>query len=199
MKIEEDEIFIEVNRRAQMMSGRGNASLYAKETPEDQALIEKSVLQDWLPITNERFALGITGWSSNPDPKKAPDIFGYIGGKKINIECTEFVRGALLDELKTKKIETIHAGHGFQKAQWTECDFIDHLNERIDKKEAKYTANKVIVDFLLIHTDEHCLYPNKVEDWITRFNRKPSDFIRSAYFIMSYDPEIQSYPVFKLF
>lgn len=198
MTSEEDEAFIEVDRRVRIMNDRGNASLYAKEIQDDQVIIEKSVTQDWLLIANKKLALGITDWFPNPEPKEPPDIFGYIGEKKISIECTEFVDGDLLDRLKSKEIN-IHAGIGFKEAQWTECDFIAHLNECISKKEEKYSKNNIVIDFLLIHSDEHWLYPGKVNDWISRFNRRSNATIDSAYFLMSYDPQIKTYPVFKLF
>lgn len=190
-----------VKRWARLMNSRGHSSLFAKETEEDQAVIERATAEEWCAAVRDKYGLEVKHVVSNQDFKGVPDCFAYADGRKISIELTELVDGEFLDEIKASRRAGYNfspfAESGFSRSQWDARRFSTHLERRIADK-AKYARRGILVDVLIIHTDEPWLYPGDVEAWLPQSGLKPVECIASAYLLMTHVPGIRAWPVFRL-
>jgi hypothetical protein len=193
-----------LRRWVRIMNDRGHASMFARETPDDLAIVERLTAQEWCKAVRAKYGLNADGVESNQDPKGVPDCLAYIDGARVSLELTELVDGQLLDQIRDAKANgqnlSAYEGEGFVRSQWDMSRFVQALTECIRKKDQKYQRNSNEVDVLIIHTDEPWLSPGKIDEYLLQSEFKPTKTIHSAYLLMTYVPGYsENWPVFRLF
>lgn len=187
-------------RWLRIKEARGHARAFARETPEDLAIVERSTAKEWAKSVRDRFGLNVSGIVSNLEATGVPDCFGRLDGNAIGIELTELVDGQLIDDIRMGAISSAHTGNGFFRSQWDVARFAAFLIAAIEKKHAKYQRNGERVDVLILHSDETWLDPFNVDRWLRWRLPGPGPCIGSAYFLLTYHPGYsQNWPVFRLF
>jgi hypothetical protein len=83
-----------------MKGERGHVLMFARETPENLAIVERPTARKWCKSECKKFALDVGAVMSNPDYKRVPDCFVTLNGKKISLELTELVDGTMLDRIR---------------------------------------------------------------------------------------------------
>ncbi len=132
----------------------------------------------------------IRGRGNDPPDLEAQDP----KGQRVAIEVTELVDG--------NAIKAYKSGRTYDWAEWNQPKFLHELGRRVDDKATRHRALKdgpypggyVIVVF----TDEPELNRDAVSAFLEgqRFSTLGADI--SAYLVLSYDPQIEGYPFFRL-
>ena len=199
----DEELLDGIRYWARIMNERGHAPMFARKTPEDLAIVERSTAREWCRAVHSKYGLNVDNVTSNPDPKGVPDCFANLNGQEISIELTELVDGPLLDQICDAQgrgqVISAHVGEAFLSSLWDEQRFNRALSDRFSAKSNKYLRNNEVVDALIIHTDEPWLSPQQVEEWIPHCELKPTNQIKSAYLLMTYAPGYSiDWPVFQI-
>lgn len=189
-----------LERRVGIMAQRGHAPMFARETVEDLANVERKTANEWAQAARDKYGIEVRAIRSNPIPNGVPDCFALQNGTTISLELTEVVDGALLNDIKKGKFSSAFAGQGFERSQWSGSRLAAYLIAAIEKKHAKYERNGERVDVLILHSDEPWLDPYNVENWLRWRLPRPRARIGSAYFLLTYHPHFSpNWPVFRLF
>lgn len=115
-------------------------------------------------------------------------------GKRIAIEVTELVDG--------NAIRAFKKGRHYEWAEWTEEAFLSALDALVSAKDERFPALKdppydggyIVVVF----TDEPNLRRLRVSEWLSGHTFVKKTRPMRAFLLLSYDPEIQTYPFFEL-
>ena len=197
----EDEFNKELRRWACLMTKRGNAGTFARETAGDRALVEQATAQEWARSLSAEYRIKITNIRNNPDDP--PDCIGTLNNAEIGIELTELVRGEIfgrINYLQDQGRYATAARHLFPYAQWDELIFHSELGKRLENKGHAYRNRKEPIDALVIYSGEHWLLPENVQDWLTDFQPPKSDKILNAFFLLDYRPDgTPHWPIFPLY
>ena len=203
----EPELLQEVKRYVEAGNKRGHASLGAipKDDPkrgEEPGHHRKVQECDWVnnfaELLSAKFGREITEIQSNPDDP--PDCFGEEGGKKIGIEVTELVKGEILGRIAQKRYgnKDYSPSEQFTDEQWTHEDFIQKIQESIDKKVDRAIRTGKIFDVLLIYTDEGDLSPECLEEWLSNHKFSATD-LKEVFLLRSHCPKFREHsPLFKV-
>ena len=172
-----------------MNTRNGYSSWFAKGSAEDQTIVEISTTRDWAEAVLDKYGLQIQNIRSNPFRNGVPDCFASLNSDAIEIELTELVDEQLLTRIQSEeeadlRLSPFH-GEGFDLAYWSKDRFLEELKKCIDKKELKYSARGIVVDFLIVHTDMNWLLPHEVELWLADHNCKQR--VVDTWSILTYD------------
>ena len=186
----------------------GYASVYASETDTQKAIVEQLTALDWCQSMRELFDIELSNLQTNcSDP---PDIWVWYGENRLGVELVEFVDGDHLARAKSRRpkniehppvsLESPYSGKLFVDSQWTRNRFIEKLQAVIANKSIRYTEKGVVIDVLLIHTDEPWLEAGNVELWLSDGLIVPPENIVAGFLMFSYRPgEKPGYPLFHIF
>ena len=175
---------------------------FGRSTQQDRKLIERETTNEWARSLKIEFNKDITNIrSSDSDP---PDCTAMIGNRCISIELAELVDQARINA-RVKAVEAgneppEYHGEAFENSQWTIDRFRHRLDALIENKHQKYLNGGQQFDVLLVHSDEPWLSPKYGHNWLSTLIFVPPSTFGSAFFLMTYDPNIPDHwPVFKLF
>jgi len=191
----------EINRIASMMNKRGHAHLFARETAVDKHINEHIVFQEWCEAMLAEFGKKIELVQQGFD--SAPDFFAKCEGRKISVELTELVNSEILEQVaRTRKAgERATAVSMFDAAQWTKPLFEERIITLLDSKHKKYMRREpsLVMDALVIYTDEDWLSPFNVSEWLNNIRIDPRSSFNSVYLVQTYFPGYaEHWPLFKL-
>lgn len=172
--------------------------MFARRTNADKPIVEVSTAQEWSKSVNAAFGMEVTGiMSVASDP---PDCIGTYRGKPFSIELAELLK----NEVRAMKARAGKSGEPidlFTAGLWTADLLCRSINTRLDDKQDRYARSSVIVDALVIHSDEDWLQASDVKLWLGEgmaFEPRPN--IRSAYLLLTYQPQFAPHwPVFRLY
>ena len=170
------ELLRDVGRWVEAGNKREHASLGAvpKDDPElgeesghNKQAKERVWAKDFAKSLLAKLGREITKIESNPDDP--PDCFAEESGKMIGIEVTELVKGEILNRIAQNRYgkKDYSPSELFTDEQWTHEDFIQRVQESIDKKVDRAIRTSKIFDVLLIYTDEDDLYPERLKKWLS--------------------------------
>ncbi len=201
------ELLKEVERWVEAGNIRGHASLGAipKDNPKlgeepghHREVQERDWVNEFAELLSAKFGRELTEIRSNPDDP--PDCFAEEEGKKIGIEVTELVKGEILHRIAQKRYgnKDYSPSEQFTDELWTHDDFIQRVQESIDKKVDRARETGKIFDVLLIYTDENDLYPERLKEWLSNEKFSAAN-ISEVFFLRSYWPENGDHsPLFKM-
>ena len=123
-----------------------------------------------------------------------PDCEAMLAGERIAIEVTELVCA--------EAVRAFKAGCVYEWAAWSKERFCSAVSELITRKNARFSALKggpyPAGYALVIFTDEPLLDKNTVSDYLQDYEPPHSDGLSSIYFLISFDPEMECCPFFKI-
>lgn len=128
-------------------------------------------------------------------PNDPPDCEAVdSSGNRIAIEVTELVDGAAIRAFKEGRV--------YDWADWGKETFLSTLAALVSSKEKRFTKLKdPPYDggyFVVVFTDEPNIGRLHVQKWLSGHKFfKETDSMR-AFLLLSYDPQIRSYPFFEL-
>ncbi len=192
----------------QEMNKFGHAVLCAvpKNNPEFneeivnwQEIWERDKVQDLAESLSAESGIEITGIRSNRDDP--PDCFAIRTGEGIGIEVTILIKSKILRRIAQARPDrrnrkSYPSWEKFLDEQWTHEEFIKEVQNLIIKKDDK-AKNKVIIDVLLIYTDEGDLSPERLKDWLSNQKFFATN-IKEVFLLRSYWPGYKEHaPLFK--
>lgn len=177
---------------AALRAARGHATVFARNSAGDKRVVEKATVLEWAKAVGVVEGLTVTAITEGP-ANAFPDFNATLTGESISIELTELLHSP--DILKTSA-----KGHvGFDDLQWTEGQFRERVNERINAKAAKLCERDRRCAVLIVHTDEPWLSPAAVSGWLKNEAFPPQQTVEAAYLLMTYVPGwAKHWPVFRL-
>ena len=187
-----------------LMEERGHASVFARKTSEDLAIVERCTAMEWAHSVRSKYGLQVERVRSNADQNKAPDCFAFFEGREVGVELTELVDGSLLARIRQGRERghrlSASSGREYWNAQWGEARFISEVSKLFQSKAEEYRKNGDKIDVLIICTGEPWLSPEQVEAWLPSWEVRATDEIASLYSLMSYFPGyLKRWPVFRVF
>ncbi len=188
-----DEKEIAALTQARNKKTRGYADHFGWSTDRD--------LEEWGVVLSLNEALeksGAAGFSNiqargrGNDP---PDCEALTqDNKRVAIEVTELVR--------EEAIRAFKAGHDHVMADWDEESFLSAVLILIEKKDRKFDALKGGPypggHILVIFTDEPLLNRKNVAKYLQKEVFPATDNLTQIFFLIAYDPQIETYPCFEI-
>ncbi len=197
----------EVKRYVEAGKKRGHASLGAipKDDPKlgeepghHREVQERDWVNNFAELLSAKFGREITEIQSNPDDP--PDCFAEEEGKKIGIEVTELVKGEILHRIAQNRYgkKDYSPSEKFADEHWVHDDFVQRVQELLDKKVERARKTGKIIDVLLIYTYENDLYPERLKEWLSNEIFSAAN-ISEVFFLRSDWPENGDHsPLFKM-
>jgi hypothetical protein len=183
------------------LNARGHAGR-GHTTHQTHQIVELSILGDWQTAVAESLGWHVSDLKINPsDP---PDAFATIEGRRVSIELTELVDGRLLSGLRRASRAsgirmTSSEGDAFIRSQWTQERFRHELRQRIEAKQKRYDKRDIVIDVLVIFTDEPWLSRLQVAEWLKDWLPMATPNLKAVHLLMGYEPGYPAgYPVFEL-
>lgn len=188
---DEDEIIAML--RAAQDKARGYADFFAWTIDRD--LGEWGVAWSLAESLEADNALFFSDLKSRGRPNDPPDCEALThDGERLAIEVTELV--------DSETIRAYKAGQTSDWAEWSKEKFRSFLQERISKKDARFTELKdapykggyVVV----VHSDEPELSRGTVEKFLYVIQLEKPTHIDRVFLVLSYDPFVERCPYFEL-
>ena len=170
---------------------RGYAAFF--EFP-DKAIKEKIVAEQLIEQLEQEAGSPIKKLVERSEGQDPPDLEVHFGGGKIYaLEVTEIV--------DQKKIEEIRRRSSPESdfRVYTKRDFEESIRSRLQQKDSKILKGGPYDKYIVVlHTDEFSLDREQVANFTARMHSIPVKQIDAAYVLLSYNPAVGSYPVFRL-
>jgi hypothetical protein len=126
------------------------------------------------------------------DPPDCEAIFDNHG--QAALEVTELVSEGAVKAFK--------AGHTYVWADWDREAFHSSITNLIERKNKRYPALKggpyPAGYFLVIFSDEPLLNKKVVSEYLESYTAPVAENLLKIYFLISYDPAIETYPYFEI-
>lgn len=193
----DDNNYAELERWVRLMQGRGVAQSGATENAKDTAIVERSMLGEFIASIKELNNVSIKLNKQESPP--LPDFSCFLNELKITVELTEFMDEKIIKEAKyiqaTPEDPLHNQGLWFDTSEeW----FHSILLKAISKKEKIYNKKKIYVDVLLISNDLEQLSIENTDSWLGNFEVPELDSIGAIYFQSGYHPQYLTWPTWSL-
>ena len=188
----------ELDRWVKIMNkSHGYGGVFNRETPEDKAIVELSTASEWRISIETEFGLSVDLPESNPDDP--PDCYVKYEGRRLSVELVQLIERK--HKQRATQGESPYAGQLFTDTQWTIARFGAALNKIIEKKGTNYKNREILIDVLVIHTDEPWLNSKQAHEWLEEIKIQNHPSISSAFLLFNYEPDrgTQHWPVFRLY
>ena len=194
----------ELSRFADAINRRGHAAVFAQISHDasHRSWTELNVAREWAKALYTLECVEIVSVHSVvSDP---PDCLGYLDGREVTIELTEFVNRELLAKIDRYNREAGYRSTSndmfFDEALWTEEKFTEKLGKEITSKNEKYRSRSLLIDYLILYSGEDWLTPHQIKEWLDRAKFQPTSNIAACYFVRDYIPSYsEHWPIFKVF
>ena len=177
---------------AELMTARGHAPVFARNSPRDKRIVERSTVREWIKAVEVAEKLKISELEDGP-AEDFPDFYANLDGKSISIELTELLHSPHVLKAAAKRELR------FDHIQWTPVHFRTRVQERVSSKAAQCSRAGRRCDVLILHTDEPWLSPHRTEQWLAENPFEPQEPIGAAYLLMTHVPDwAEHWPIFQL-
>lgn len=192
MDTEEEKEFIDRIKQA-IARGRGYADHFG--WPPNRDLEEWGVVDTFCEAQkakNQLFLIRSSvksrGRGNDPPDCEAQDF----QGNRIGIEVTELVDPTAIEALKQKGV--------YEWAEWDREKIIRAITERLDAKDKveRIKGGPYATYVVIIHTDEPSLNVRDVSNLLKDTHFPKRKRIGRAFLLLSYDPEVKTYPCLEL-
>ena len=178
---------------AELMTARGHASIFARNSVEDKRVVERATVMEWVDAISVLEDVQVDAVAPGPD-NAFPDFTARLNGEPVSIQLTELLHSKNILKLAAKRQPN------FEGVQWTEHRFRERIRELLDAKAGKLSRSRRLCDVLIIHSDEPWLTPQKIEEWLAggRFDKRPE--IAAVYLLITYVPGwAEHWPLFRIY
>jgi len=160
---------------------------------QKKGVVERATVQEFAKSCAAKCDRGISDIQSSPDDP--PDVLAHNGRHHVGIELVELA----VEKVRRRDPKGLGYAGKFQDQQWSKRTFQAMINYLLDKKQDRCALKPIVVDAVLICSDEPWLLPHNVEQWLAEavFTSRPN--IRSAYLMLSCDPAHDHWPVFAIY
>ena len=180
-----------LNRWVSVRVGRGHASVFARKSAEDKAIIERAIMQEWQGSMHAAFGVVFQAVERGPD-NAFPDFFVRINEANLSVELTELLHSEGIVRRAYNAKLTV------DETWWTNDHFKGRVIEAIKKKAVHADQRGQCIDVLLLHTDEPWLTSARLTEMCSALVLEPQSAIRSAYLLKTYCPDVGYWPVYRL-
>jgi hypothetical protein len=135
-----------------------------------------------------RLGIAISESRVEEEGEDPPDAWVSYESRDVAVEFTEFVDQIMIEQWKRTGV--------FQWRFWT-CEEFTECQSIIQRKDHHGFAKDVRY-WLVIHCDEPALDEKIIAPYLECLSAVPVQGIDRCFLLLSYEPEIQSYPVIEL-
>ena len=168
----------------------GHAPVFVHPTKASEAIVEKQTAEEFGLALNSEVGVQIDEIKNCTNPNNDfPDCEGLRHGNSVSIELTELVRGHLRGKPNVR----------WKDKQWNIDKFRDQMSCLIQKKIAKSRFHNVVLDYLVIHSNEEWISPVQAEEWLSGLSFYAERRIHEAFFLQFYVPGWRDHwPIHKI-
>jgi len=202
-----DKIKSNLEKITDELNNAGYDSLFARPYKGEvgKEIQEKGIMSEWINSMRHKYGIIISNEvhiNETNNKKCMPDFTAELAGKRISVEVTLFVKEELVKRISSRKRSGQEYPYYLEycQSQFNFRSFERRMRKRIEEKQNKAISQNLVIDALVIAGAAPWLMEKDVREWLNKAQFAPTNNIRSAYIVMTYDPNTPDfYPVLNVF